>query len=102
MQRIEHDLFTQTTVQVGQVQTLAWCEDHLVDWAGGHARYHLDGTVRAPVHSSYGARFDAAVASVAGRHAVVYERLGTKALLIRDVKMAASRIGGMVCSLELK
>lgn len=45
--------------------------------------FHLDGSCEDPrVHWAY--PFDAACATADGRYAVIYQRLGTKALLLRD------------------
>ena len=63
------------------VRSLNWRGDELVDWVGGGRSFALDGTEqRANVYYAY--RFDAAVASPDGRFAVIYERLGTKGLLL--------------------
>lgn len=63
------------------VCSLAWCGDALVDWVGGGERYGLDGLVR-PSNVAYSYRFDAAVANDTGEVAVIYERGGTKALVL--------------------
>lgn len=55
----------------------------LVDWADGGTAYELDGTVRKP-HVSYAYAFDACATSPDGRYAVIYKRLGTKGLLLKD------------------
>src|SRR5690348_7263873 len=62
------------------VKTLCWMGDRLADFMGGTI-YGLDGsTERVGYHYSY--RFDAAVASPSGRWVVLYERLGTKGILL--------------------
>src|SRR5687768_1568490 len=63
--------------------SLAWSGNDLVDWCAGGTRYSLDGTIQhASVYYAY--KFDAALASPGGRYAVIYERLGTKGLVLRD------------------
>ena len=63
------------------VQSLAWHDDVLVDWVGGISRHHLDGAVdHARVGYSY--RFDSAISVPEAGVAVIYERLGTKGLVI--------------------
>lgn len=65
------------------VKSLAWRGDALVDSVSGGIEYRLDGTATSPcVNWAY--RFDAAVHSVSGRYAAIYEKLGTKGLLICD------------------
>ncbi len=68
------------------VRSLSWLNDSLIDWAGGCANYFLDGSSnRTQVHWAYG--FDAAVQSPSGRYAVIYKKLGTKALLLEGTKV---------------
>lgn len=67
-------------------QSLCWSGDALVDWVHGGVRYGLDGETHDP-HIRYAYRFDAAVMSGDGRYAVLYERLGTKGLLLREGKL---------------
>jgi hypothetical protein len=75
--------FRQYSFPATGVRSLCWCGDELVDWVGGGRRLALDGTDRrASVNYAY--RFDAATASHDGRFAVIYERLGTKGLLLKD------------------
>lgn len=64
-------------------ESLCWCGDELVDWVSGGRSYALDGRI---TDSSvlYGYRFDSAVMSPDGRYAVIYEKLGTKGLLLHQ------------------
>lgn len=64
-------------------KSLCWSGEELVDWAAGGLRHHLDGRT-SESHIRYSYRFDAAVMSPDGRYAVLYERLGTKGLLLRE------------------
>lgn len=65
------------------VRSLVWVGDELIDWVLGGTRFGLDGSVhRAGV--SYAYRFDAAVATRDGKFAVIYERTGTKGLVLRE------------------
>ena len=63
------------------VQSLCFVGDELVDWVAGGRVFQLDGTER-PRSVIYAYRFDAATSSADGRYAVIYERLGTKALVL--------------------
>ena len=74
------------TTDRAPVRSLVWAGDDLVDWVAGGARYGLDGAARrGPVN--YADRFDSAVASNDGKFAVIYERTGTKGLVLRDGKI---------------
>lgn len=63
-------------------RSLCWEGDSLVDWSSGGRRLGLDGTVTYRGEGLSYSRFDAAVATPDGRSAVVYERRGTKGLLL--------------------
>ena len=65
----------------GPVHSLVWAGEELVDWVGGGNRYSLDGRVRKP-QVYYAGRFDAACS--AGNFAAIYERLGTKGVILKD------------------
>lgn len=76
-------LFTQSSFTAAGIHSLCWRGHQLVDWVGGGRAFAMDGTEqRAKVRYAY--RFDAATTSPDGRFAVIYERLGTKGLLLRD------------------
>jgi hypothetical protein len=73
----------QFEIEAPGVKSLCWDGDTLVDWVAGGTRYALDGTIiKARVHFDY--RFDSAIASPSGRFAIIYEKLGTKAILLKD------------------
>jgi hypothetical protein len=79
-------LFTQSSFQAKGIRSLCWRGDELVDWVGGERVFVPDGTER-PRRILYGYRFDAATTSPDGHYAVIYERLGTKGLLLHDGKL---------------
>ncbi|HEY8563176.1 MAG TPA: hypothetical protein VIL74_22555 [Pyrinomonadaceae bacterium] len=66
-----------------QLRSLCWVNDHLVDYVGGLIEFHLDGT-KTEVKVSFGGLFDNAVATANGEYAVIYQTLGTKALLLKQ------------------
>ncbi|MFO1492343.1 MAG: hypothetical protein U1F77_09445 [Kiritimatiellia bacterium] len=63
-------------------KSLVWQGATLVDWVSGGTRFELDGTVHRP-RMLYDYRFDAALASPSGTFVSIFEKLGTKALLVR-------------------
>lgn len=83
METVEGSFFTQRTWKAEGVRSLCWRGKALVDWVAGGVVHGLDGTRRGPA-VSYAYRFDAATATPDGRYAVIFERLGTKGLLLRD------------------
>lgn len=76
-------LFRQSHFSAPGIRSLCWRGDELIDWVGGGHGFTLAGAERR-ANVSYGYRFDAATASPDGRFAVIFERLGTKGLLLRD------------------
>lgn len=78
--------FSSNSFPARQVRSLCWRGDELVDWVGGGRSFALDGKER-PRAVNYAYRFDAATASPDGRFAVIYERLGTKGLLLDNGKI---------------
>ena len=70
----------------GRVASLVWQGDALVDWVGGGKAFYLDGKVKDP-RIGWAYPFDAACATGDGRYAIIYQRCGTKGLLLRDGKL---------------
>ena len=68
-------------IAASDVRSLHWHGDLLVDWASGGIRYALDGRERGHWGTpKY--RCDSAVVSPSGDFVVLYEKLGTKALVL--------------------
>jgi len=63
------------------VESLVWRDGLLFDWVNGNLSYNLDGTKQGPT-IIYPYRFDAAVVSPSGSFVALYERLGTKAIVL--------------------
>ncbi len=74
--------FREYHIEAKQVRSLQWHDQVLYDWVGGGHAYQLDGHCQ-PRHVNYAYRFDAACLSPSGTYAVLYERLGTKGLLLQ-------------------
>lgn len=73
----------ETLIAASNVRSLVWSGDTLIDWAAGGVTYELDGShTRAHVRYSY--PFDAATTAPGSEYAVIYQTLGTKALLLRN------------------
>jgi hypothetical protein len=75
--------FSRLFIPAHDIASLVWRGDTLVDWVRGGAVFHLDGKCQE-ARVAWGHPFDAACATPDGWFAVVYERVGTKALLLRD------------------
>jgi hypothetical protein len=64
-------------------ESLAWRGEELVDWVSGGRTYQPDGTVVEGA-VSWGSRFDAATVAPSGRYVVLFERLGTRGLVLNS------------------
>ena len=67
-------------------QSLNWRGDLLVDWVGGGSLYSLDGEYERGGRI-YSYRFDAAIQSDNGVYTVIYEKLGTKGVILKNGEM---------------
>lgn len=65
------------------LRSIHWLDGGLIDWVGGGTFVGLDGRVN-PNRVNYAYRFDAAVQSSCGTYAVIYERFGTKGLVLKQ------------------
>jgi hypothetical protein len=75
--------FTETRLPVKGIRSLVWEGDDLIDWVGGGQRHGLNGEVMER-HVRYAYPFDAATSLPGSGFAVIYTRLGTKGLVLRD------------------
>ncbi len=73
--------YSRSVIPASKVPSLVWQGDALVDWVSGGRTFHLDGTCRDP-RINWAFPFDAACSTPDGRFAVIYQRCGTKALLL--------------------
>jgi len=67
-------------------KSICWHDDSLLDWASGGRRIDLNGVItEALVRYAY--KFDSSIQSNCGRYAVIYEKLGTKGLVLAEGKV---------------
>ncbi|MBV9946713.1 MAG: hypothetical protein JOZ69_07690 [Myxococcales bacterium] len=85
------------TIRAKDVRSLCFHGDQLVDWVGGARVFDLDGTDHGRrVNFAY--RFDQAISSPDGRFTVIYERLGTKALLLERGRLVRELNRSFYCA----
>jgi hypothetical protein len=70
------------TITANYLKTICWKDNSIVDWVGG-TTYSLDGTVKKHGYV-YEFSFDSAIGSPNGIYAFVYQKLGTKGLLLKN------------------
>jgi len=75
---------TRTTIRANWIQTITWFNDTVVDWASAGQQYGLDGSQHQLYKYSFGALdFNGAICSADGQYAFIYQKLGTKGLLLK-------------------
>ncbi|RYU93848.1 hypothetical protein [Emticicia agri] len=67
--------------------TLSWLNDRLIDWSYSGRQYLLNGKTETLGNYGYGFDCDGAVTSDDGVYAVIYEKLGTKGVLLKNGRM---------------
>lgn len=65
------------------VRSICWTNDRLVDWVSGGMSLGLDGSIDQS-NISYGYPFDSAVQSPCGQYSVIYQKRGTKGLVLHN------------------
>jgi hypothetical protein len=66
------------------LQTINWLADRVVDWARAGESYSLAGNMVQLQHYHFGFNFDSAIHYQDGHYVFLYQKLGTKALLLKD------------------
>lgn len=75
--------FVERTLDHSSVRSLVWQGDVLIDWVAGGTRFFLDGS-KTEARVYFAGDFDAAIATGCGDIAVIYRRLGTKAIVLKN------------------
>lgn len=77
-------MITRKTLKVNTFKTLGWLGNKIIDWASGGQSISLDGQQEAlgAYHFAYG--FDSVIISSSGVYVLLYKRLGTKGLLLKN------------------
>lgn len=75
------------TINEVRFSTLTWSGDYLIDWAKSGTLFLPDGQIKKLGNYFLAFSFDSAVSSSDGVYSVVYTRLGTKGLLMKNGKI---------------
>jgi len=74
---------TRTTLTAERLNTISWLNDSIVDWAAGGNQYSMDGSTKKS-NSYYAFNFDGSINTTDGEYAFIYQKLGTKGLLLKN------------------
>lgn len=69
------------------VQTICWFGEYIIDWSDPGILYRLSERQEGLDNISYGSLFDGAIASSDNVYALIYQRLGTKGLLLKNGRL---------------
>lgn len=72
------------TIKTNFLQTIAWHNGNIIDWVSGGQEYFLEGQQRQIGKYHYAFSFDGSIISQDGQYAMIYKRLGTKGLLLKN------------------
>ncbi|WP_326984123.1 hypothetical protein VUJ46_06135 [Chryseobacterium sp. MYb264] len=72
------------TIKEVHFSTLTWAGDYLIDWAHSGTIFLPDGQIKKLGNYYLAFSFDSAINSSDGVYSVVYKRLGTKGLLLKN------------------
>lgn len=71
------------TIETNFIQTLCWNDNAIVDWAAGGKLFFPDGQTKNIGKYHFGYNFDSCISSEDGQYAFIYQKLGTKGLLLK-------------------
>jgi hypothetical protein len=72
------------TISAGFLKTISWLNENIIDWANAGQQYDIDGKRTQLCQYSYAYSFDGAITSIGGEYAFIYQKLGTKGLLLKN------------------
>jgi hypothetical protein len=75
------------TLEANSLQTISWLEDTIIDWANSGRQYFLNGQVKEMGSYGFAFPFDSSVTSENGIYSVIYQKLGTKGILLKNGKL---------------
>lgn len=78
------DTMQRQTIKTNNLSTLTWSNDYLIDWANSGRQYFADGQVKELGRYYFAFPFDSAITSEDGIYSVIYKKLGTKGLLLKN------------------
>jgi WD40 repeat protein len=74
------------TLQTDFLNTMSWLDNRIIDWAYSGKQYFLDGHIEELGSYSFSFPFDSSVTSDNGVYAFIYQKLGTKGILLKNGK----------------
>lgn len=66
------------------IQTISWFDNKIVDWGSAAQQYSLDGNIKQLWKYHYTYNFNGSINSLDGTYAFIYQKNGTKGLLLKE------------------
>jgi len=66
------------------LSTISWFDNTIVDWGSAGKQYFIDGQIKELYKEHHTLNFDGSINSVDGKYAFVYQKQGTKGLLLKE------------------
>lgn len=73
-----------TTIKAVYLRTIDWFENKVMDWNSAGTQYHENGESNQLQKYTFGFVCDASISSENGKYVLIYQKLGTKGLLLKD------------------
>lgn len=74
----------QKTLTANYLCTINWFDNTIVDWGSAGKQYFIDGQIKELHEYHHMLNFDGSINSADGKYAFVYQKLGTKGLLLKE------------------
>ena len=72
------------TIKTNYLQTIDWFENEIVDWNSAGTQYLKNGSTKQLQKYHFGFQCDGAITSENGKYAFIYQKTGTKGLLLKN------------------
>lgn len=72
------------TLNANSLNTISWFDNTIVDWSSAGTQYFIDGQIKQLQKYHFAFNFDGAITSTDGKYAFIYQKLGTKGLLLKE------------------
>jgi hypothetical protein len=72
------------TLTANYLCTINWFDNTIVDWGSAGKQYFIDGQIKELHKYHHTLNFDGSINSADGKYAFVYQKLGTKGLLLKE------------------
>ncbi|MEP0264636.1 hypothetical protein [Dokdonia sp.] len=73
-----------TTIKINYLRTIDWFDNNVIDWNSAGTQYFENGETKQLQKYHFGFVCDGSITSENGEYVLIYQKLGTKGLLLRN------------------